>query len=166
MIKYAFREPLTIKNAKGADPQKIGEELARITTDCGGQLTPNLVVDRARDRKNVLHPHFEWEDAVAAEAYRRDQAREIIRVIRIVDDEDQVRPAFLSIREGGGTAYRTISDVMGSSDLQRRVMEQADRDLAAWQNRYADLTDACKLVKSARAKVRKRLNALQAEARA
>ena len=48
-----------------------------------GKLTPALVVDVARDPDHVLHNRFEWDDSVAGERYRRDQAHELIRSVRV-----------------------------------------------------------------------------------
>ena len=46
--------------------------------DRKGRLTPTEVLDEARDPSSPLHPHFEWEDSIAAESYRLIQARELI----------------------------------------------------------------------------------------
>lgn len=76
MIKYVFddEQPLAFKAAAKADPQRLGEALATIQDAHGGRLEPEHVVDAARPKNSVLHKHFEWDDAAAAEAYRKDQA--------------------------------------------------------------------------------------------
>jgi len=155
MVTYVFREPLTILNAKKANPQRIGEALEKIAVQSGGRLTPKGVVSAAKDPKHVLHRHFEWNDAKAAEAYRIDQARELIRVVRVEDSEGEPKRAYLNIGDRGH-AYRSLADVMGSADLQAAVLRQADLDLAAWQRRYAELTEACADVMSAREKIAER----------
>lgn len=154
MIQYIFRDaPVAILNAKKADPQRIGEALAQIASANAGRLTPLAVVEAARDRKSPLHRHFEWDDAKAAEAYRLDQAREIVRVVRIEEAGEEPTRAFLSVNDGAGVSYRTAQDVAGSLDLQLAVLKQAERDLDAFQRRYRDLQDVCGDVTSARAKV-------------
>jgi hypothetical protein len=154
MIKYRFKEdePLTIKAADKANPQKIGEALTAISATNGGHLIPSAVVQAARDAKSVLHRHFEWTDKVAAEKYRLDQARSLIRCIHVESDntESGVARAFLSIREKDGTSYRSIDDVMNSADLQSRVLAQAERDLLAFENRYRNLSEVCDLIREAR----------------
>lgn len=166
-IRYAFRDgPLPIKNAKEADPQRIGEALAEIAAATEGHLTPRATVDAARDPRHTLHPHFEWDDAAAAEAYRLDQARELIRLIRIEDDEhEEDPPAFLSVSEGkAGVSYRTYGDVMSSVTLQDAVLKAAERDLRAFEARFARLIDICDIVREARERITVR-RALQTEAR-
>src|SRR5215475_4546630 len=98
VIRYQFKEaPLVIKNAKNANPQKIGEALAKIAEQDGG-LTPAATVNAARPERHVLHKHFEWDNDIAAELFREDQARGLIRCIRIVDETDDTpKMAFLSI---------------------------------------------------------------------
>ena len=167
--KYVFRDgPITIKAAAKADPQKIGEELSKITAASGGKLTPQAVVLAARNTRSALHRHFEWDDARAAAAHRLSQAREIIAIIRVVDREADTgrRQVFLSVAEKGGVSYRTVEEVRGSVDLQRIVLNQADRDLVAWQKRYAEIVDAVGHVEQARAVVQRRREELETRAAA
>lgn len=155
-MKYIFAEkPLTIKAAAKANPQKIGDALQAISTANKGRLTPKAVVNAARDPKHPLNRHFEWDDSKAAEAFRLEQARTIIRIIRVEDADAQdgnVR-AFLSIGEKSGTSYRSLDDVKSSPDLQAIVLRQAERDLLAFETRYRELSDICEVVKTAREKV-------------
>ncbi len=170
MIRYVFREdePLVIKAAGKADPQIIGEALAEITEKNGGRLTPNHVVDAARSSNHPLHQHFEWNDAQAAEAYRLDQARSIIRVVRVVDDEarDGTSRAFMSINDNNGQAYRSITEVKSSAELQMALLRQADRELEAFQRRFREMSDVCDLVDQARKKIEARKSKFETRAAA
>src|SRR5260221_7803509 len=155
-IRYSFREgPLPIKNAKDADPQRIGEALAEIAAAGEGHLTPHATVAAARDPHNALHPYFEWDDQMAADAYRLDQARGLIRLIRIEDDtQENAPPAFFSVSEGkAGVSYRTHADVLGSLTLQDAVLRAAERDLKAFEDRYKRLEDICEIVHAARERI-------------
>lgn len=160
MIKYIFREdePLRIKGAGKADPQVFGEALAKITESNGGLLEPEDVVAAAREDEHPLHQHFEWNDSVAAHHFRLDQARSIIRVVRVIDDEatDGTSRAFLSVKDDGKVSYRSITDVKSSLQLQMAVLNQAERDLMAFERRYQDMMDVCDLVRAAKQKVAER----------
>ncbi len=166
MIKYTFRDdgPVAIKNAAKANPQKIGEELARVAKANSGHLTPKAVVETAKNPRSSLHKLFEWDDAKAADSWRLEQAREIVRVIRISEDDAEPVRAFLSIGDKAGTSYRTASDVSASRDLQLAVLRQAERDLEAFERRYRDLEDICESVRLTRERVTQRR--MVAEARA
>ena len=48
-----------------------------------GRLDPQSVVAAARNKKSPLHKQFEWDDTKAAEKYRLEQARELIRLVRV-----------------------------------------------------------------------------------
>lgn len=154
-MEYIFKDgPVTIKNAKKANPQTIGSALAQIAQQQKGRLTPPAVVEAARNNRHPLHKFFEWDDAVAAESYRLDQARTLIRSVRIVGEGDaDPAPAFLSISDKGGTSYRTLADVMDSADLQNTVLLAAERDLAAFEKRYRTLADICEIIRDAREKI-------------
>lgn len=162
MPRYVFREdePLRLKAGKEADAQRIGEALEALTALAEGELAPKAVVDAARSASHPLHAHFEWDDAIAAEAHRLEQARHIIRIVRVVDEdasEGNTR-AFLSVSDKGGTSYRPMGDVKQSVDLQAAVLRAAARDLDAFQRRYRDLTDVCAIVTRAKDALSKRMD--------
>lgn len=153
MIKYVFKDsPLTIKASDKADAQKIGEALAKVAAKGGGSLTPTAVVETARNPRNVLHKHFEWDDSKAAQQWRVEQARSVIQCIHAEDSsasQGHVR-AFISVATNEGRAYHTIAAVKESVDLQSRILKQADRDLEAFERRYQALQDVCAVVHKAR----------------
>lgn len=169
MPKYLFNDdPIRIKAANKADPQVIGDALDEIRLRKGGELEPKDVVDTARDVKHSLHQHFEWDDLAAAEMFRLDQARSIIRVVRVVDDSTPsgTARAFLSITGKNGVSYRSLEDVKRSADLQDALLARAEKDLEAFEHRYRDMRDICQIVTSAREAVKRRRRNLRAEHRA
>ena len=58
------------------DAETAGKELNRIKKKRG--LTAKAVVDESRDPKARLHKEFEWNDNIAAERFREQQARILI----------------------------------------------------------------------------------------
>lgn len=127
------------------DAQKAGEALARIEKSHNGLLEPEMVVASARDEKSPLHPHFEWDDAVAAEAFRTDQARELIRAITIDISHSNIeaRPirAFVNVEVGDNQGYVSTVRAMSSEELRKQVITKAWSELEAWRQRYAELTE-------------------------
>lgn len=155
MIRYVFSDsPVTIKNAGKANPQSIGEALAKIAAANDGRLEPQKIVDAAKTDKK-LHPHFEWSDKKAANSWRLDQARELVRCIHVEssDTDSGKARAFLSVNDAGGTAYRSLGEILSSKDLQSRLLAQAERDLLAFEDRYKSLSDICSLIRQARERV-------------
>lgn len=84
MAEYRFREHPSCTG--GLSPQVIGEALADIE-DRHGIIDPNTVVDESRPEDAPLHPAFEWRDDVAAEKWRVEQARRVVRCVEVVIDK-------------------------------------------------------------------------------
>jgi hypothetical protein len=59
--------------------QKELQQIARTH----GKLSPQIIVDAARHNNSALHGFFEWDDTVAAEKYRIEQARTVIKMFVI-----------------------------------------------------------------------------------
>lgn len=116
------------RSVNKADPQKVGEELEGIE-----RRDARSVVEAARDETKELHKCFEWRDGIAAEKYREEQARFVLRmiVVRIDDYTDpQAEPirvrAFesVNIEDGGdddGMVYIPIKQVLETPDLRAQV---------------------------------------------
>ncbi len=49
-----------------------------------GQITPDQVIEAAKNESSALHGFFIWDNSEAARLYRVDQARDLIRRVRIV----------------------------------------------------------------------------------
>src|ERR1700744_1101812 len=78
-----------------------GAELERIRQLKNGDYTPTDVVNESREEIAPLHPAFTWDDAIAAEKSRYDEARNVIRHIVVIKDgtlEPEPVRAFVSIR--------------------------------------------------------------------
>lgn len=89
-----------------------------------GLLRPEDVVDAARDPASVLHGHFEWNDAKAAVYFRIEQARTLIRTLKI---EIEVGPTvvttvtYVSNPRALGT-YRRLDEIEPRSDTAKEVL--------------------------------------------
>ena len=55
-----------------------------------GTLTAESVLNDAANPASPLHSHFQWDDSKAAHAYRIDQARTLIRSVRLVITTNEV----------------------------------------------------------------------------
>jgi hypothetical protein len=156
MIKYvyAFKErPLTIKNANLADPQKIGEEVARIRAETKGRCGSSTYLKYATDKRSVLNKHLEWDDAICGQAHRLNQIRDLIGCLDMVEvdgKKEKRLPAFISLIERGGRSYHGVRDVMDSADLSAIALRQAENDLLAYEKRLRQFEDICSAIKAAR----------------
>lgn len=134
--------------------QDAGQELDRIYRE-RGQLSPTDIVDESRPETAVLHPCFEWRDTVAAELYREQQARGIVRCIITTAETKQGEPVQVrAIVKAAGT-YRPLTVVLETPDMEQEMLQNALRDMIAFQEKYSALTslgpvfDAIEAVKPA-----------------
>jgi hypothetical protein len=160
MIRYVFKDgPVRIKNAKKADPQRLGESFAKAGWD------KSAVYKAAENNpRHPVHKHLEWDDAKAGKAYRMEQIGELVRIIQTDDPEVAPHPvrAALSVNDGRGHKYHSIQDVLGSVELMDAVLRQAEKDLVAFEDRYQELKEVCAIVSDAREAVARRRSALHA----
>ena len=124
-----------------------------------GRLTPQLVVDAARPSGSPLHSRFEWNDAVAGEAFRRQQAGELIRRVKVAyapSDEGAFKGvrAFHAIRTpDGGSNYVPIEEIVENPLLTELLRRDMERDWRALRQRWEDFDEFWSLVKGDLAEV-------------
>lgn len=121
-----------------ADAQLVAEEIASI----GESATPAQIVDMARDNGTELHKCFEWDDAIAAEKHRLDQARQVVRhlVIRETVKEDKP-PIRFFFRPESGAGYQPTQVIVRNQDSYQALLKSAMRDLEALRAKYHSLTE-------------------------
>lgn len=144
------------------DAQAVGERLEAIKAK-SSNLTPDMVVDDARAPRSPLHLFFEWDNTVAAEKYRMDQAGHLIRSVQVTfedvepQQERQVRlsavaaapathpaavRAFVSItRSDGARSYESTATAMNDPEMRRQVLARAHMEMASVGRKYRELNE-------------------------
>jgi len=117
-----------------------------------GELTPRAVVDEARDARHPLHHRFEWNDEIAGEAYRRSQAAELIRSVKVVyketpDGEERKIRAFSSVPTVVG--YQPTEEVMADDFSRKLLLRELERDIKALRRKYAHLSEFAEMLRDA-----------------
>ena len=113
--------------------------LEKLANQKGGILMVDDVIEAAKDKSCVLHHHFEWDDTEAAKAYRKEQARSLIRKCKItlVDMPSAEIRAFTSLpsdRESGG-GYRLTSTVLNDEQMRLEFMHDIELTIARWRSK-------------------------------
>jgi len=120
----------------------LEQELSRLTERGGGTLTPASVVDAARSEESPLHQYFEWDDSIAAEAYRQDQARELIRRIRVrvsIQMTTLVVPRYVhDASDGGSAGYRPLFSI-DTDEQKQKIIEGEMRTAMAHLRRAGSI---------------------------
>ncbi len=129
--------------------QVLGEVLEKIREANGGELSAKLVVESATPKKSPLHRCFEWDNKTAADLYREDQARYIIRSIVIVEDEKEgaIGPirAFVSVVQDDKQFYTSVLYAMSDVELREQVLKKAWKELRSWRERYNEFKELAKV---------------------
>jgi hypothetical protein len=133
MNKFTFKNGYRIK---GINAQTAGEELARIEKHRGELKAPD-VVDEARPKNALLHPAFEWNDQVAAELHRQDQARHLIRAVQVVNSDSEPQSVYVHI--SNTNSYMPVETVVSQTDLYMDAYKSACSRIKEAQAALAEL---------------------------
>lgn len=147
---FEFSEGARFQSGAVQDAAAVGAHLEMLRERFKGELTPQDVVDDARHDNSPLHSFFEWDDGAAAEAYRLNQARGLIRsvvAVYVSDDRPAVRTkAYVHLNEKGAPHYRETTQALSQAKTRQMVLQRAWRELQQWRQRYKDLAEFAKLV--------------------
>lgn len=152
MIKYKW----TPGSRSNIDPEVAGKELERIRGS--GIITAKAVVSAATKATSPLHKHFEWDDGVAADEYRLEQARYLLRSIRVIVEQPDnqkdklVRVYINPLNEG---TYHIIADVLDDDTLRDRALLKVMRELKAMSAKNQEYEDLFGVLVEAEQKVEK-----------
>lgn len=118
-----------------ADATEVGKEI----TQLGEAVEPAAVVALARSKKSAMHGLFEWDDTKAAESYRLDQARCIIRslvvTIKKPDEPEGVTTirayehVDLGVESEPRRAYVPTKKALKVPELRKQVIARLDSDI-------------------------------------
>ena len=130
---YQWKLPIFPVNAQeaGAEIERIGKQ--------AGKITPETVLEQSRGADAVLHKCFDWDDASAAEKYRRDQAQDILANLVTVavhgTQTDTPVRVFVNIQN----EYRSIEEVSINNDYTNEMLKAALKELVCFKQKYATL---------------------------
>lgn len=134
-------------------------ELEAIQKKHRGRLSPRVVLNEARRKDHPLHARFEWNDAVAGEKYRLEQARELISAVRVVYTTSQGEKKsiryFAALRASDKDEYIYESvDAIAADPFKRKLLiKEMQRDIQELVNRYEGLMEFWTELKKVRRKV-------------
>lgn len=150
---YVWRQGSWV--AGNIDANDAAEVLNRIAAR-DGVIQAQAVVDEAKPKHSPIHPAFEWKDGVAANEYRKWQARQLVRSVRAVRDEPRdpsqpikarvvtdTAPAFFFAGSGttdSPSGYYPSAQVVSDLDLYHRALEEATLKLKSAERAVQELT--------------------------
>ena len=125
--------------------KRIAARLEQIEGINGGRITPEAVVEDARDPESPLHDLFLWDDTEAAHQYRLSQARGVIRSIKVdirvdrrtVSTVKYVRDESANSHQG----YVAVAKLRTESELARATVQAELKQVRARLQRARDIAD-------------------------
>lgn len=117
-----------------------------------GRLTPKIVVEAARPENHPLHGSFEWDDSVAAQKWREDQAGWLIRHVKITYKTDpesppaSVRAFHATYHPEVGRAYDPLEEILDDPFQRQLLLSNMQRDWVQMKERYESLIEFWTLI--------------------
>lgn len=115
------------------DPEAVFKELQTLE-----ERTPDAIVDLARNSDSVLHSMFDWDDEVAAEKWRKQQAR-IISCNLIVETREQkgevIELRLMHVSEEK-KSYEEINYFVEHENEYAKLLKRAKMDLNSFKTKY------------------------------
>lgn len=123
-----------------ANAEEAGKQFEELAETVG--LTAETVLDANRPEDAPLHGEFEWRDDIAAEEWRKHQARHLINCICYTvekqDGDEQVR-AFFTTSETNG--YESLEAIIIAENKYKSLLTKALQELSAFERKYNALTE-------------------------
>ena len=124
-----------IKGIFKADAQKVADEIGE------NKVTPQEVLEKARDENSELHKCFEWNDSVAAEKYRLQQARAIIvNLVYSPKTEEEQPVRYFQITTERCT-YQPTKMFLVKEDEYQSLLKRAKAELDSFKEKYKTLSE-------------------------
>ena len=138
-FSYKFAEGTVHK----VSAQVVGEMLEEMHNK-GIEVTPEVLLDASRDVNSPTHCEFEWDDTVAAEKYRVEQARNLISHVRIVredsEPQDYKERGFVPV-PGGRNVYVPLQTALEKEEYKEHLLKQARNDTEIFLAKYRRLEE-------------------------
>lgn len=125
-----------IKGIFHADADKVYSEIGNLES-----ITPQNILEKARNKKSELHKCFEWDDSKAAEQYRLSQARQIIRLLVVSPVQEDITPIRIFQISSERNEYKENSFFVENQDEYRILLDRAKAELQAIKKRYSTLSE-------------------------
>jgi hypothetical protein len=136
---YAFKPRVSFP----IDAQTAGEALEKIKGHNSGDLTPEAVVEAAKDAKSPLHPVFEWDDAKAGYQFRVQQAGVLIRavIVTVSGGEQTSQKVDAKVTDSSRAAGTAQAHIVTPEELHRQRVEKGWTALIDWHKQYGDVSE-------------------------
>jgi hypothetical protein len=142
---FEFADGARFQPGPHPDANMVGAHIEMLREKFKGEITPEDVLEDAKNSNSPLHSFFEWDDGAAAHQHRLQQARGLIRAVVAIyvrEDKPAVKQkAYVHIAQGETSHYRETGHAMSVKSTRDIVLRTAWREFNAWRQRYKDLKE-------------------------
>ena len=129
---------------------EIAGEVCQKLSESKTGLTAKSLVDASRDENAPLHNEFEWNDNIAAEKYREEQAASIIRHLIIIrTDTEEIKAgkdrSFVFSGERK-TGYVPLSKALSNDTWRANLLKAARADMLTFIVKYNRLSELAGII--------------------
>ena len=132
---YQWKSASRIKT----NAQTAGEICENLERTVG--LTAQNLLEVSRPEDAPLHNEFEWNDSVAAEKYRKNQARYIIRMLCVAPEKEDKPPVRAFFTVAPEQPYENIQRIMVNPEKRTSLLEMAFAEFKAFEAKYAAVSE-------------------------
>lgn len=123
------RKPKQAEPTMRPSGAEVEAHLKQLCDANGGRITPEQVLEDAKDPESPIHDYFEWDNNAAANRFRLGQARALIRSVEYLFRTETHKyevPYFVRDpnSERGESAYVPVVRVRTNEDMSRDVLIQ------------------------------------------
>lgn len=123
-----------VKGLYKADAETVYSEI----TALGDSFSPEQIVEAAKDENSELHKCFTWDDTIAAENWRKHQARMIVAQLVIRTETSDNEP--VAVRVISSTTrrneYKPVVKLLKVEQDYTDLLARAINELKAFQQKY------------------------------
>ena len=139
---------------RGTDASQVHAAVEQVRAEHGGRFTDDDIVHAAEDQGSAMHRIFEWDNGKAGHAYRCQQARTMVRALRITYVAPKGVPA-TSVRafevvvkkpqgapkDAPRTLYSSHAEAMADPASREALLAEAITQLMSWRRRFRLLNE-------------------------
>lgn len=126
-----------------ADAEKVCREIEKIETK-----SPQSIVDYAAAHPtSELHKCFTWDDTKAANEWRKQEARQVVRLLVFSDDETN-EPTQIRVLQKTSVAYEPVKTIVRNNDEYAKLLARAKAELKAFRERYKQINELEKVLEA------------------
>lgn len=108
-----------VKGIYKADAQKVADEIGN------DKITPQEMIEKARNEQSELHKCFEWNDTVAAEKYRLQQARNVLSMLVFKPKTEEEQPVRIFSLTTEKSTYQPTKQFLVQADEYQDLLKRA-----------------------------------------